>query len=202
MSPQRKAARPEPTSVADVLEGTRHATLKRSGAALDRHSWRRAVGRRIAERTEVGALRAGELCVFVASAAWAQELSFLTKEILERLARQGLKAERIRFRVKEGLGAPRVARPARPEPPPVALPQELAAHLATVKDDELRGAITRAAGLALSRLAARAEQERRPARAATSTKPGARAPRAAAARSAPKAQRSAESSEARSRKRG
>jgi hypothetical protein len=215
VSPRDKAARPQPTAVGDVLEGTRHATLQRSGAALDRHSWRRVVGRRIAERTEVGALRAGELSVFVASAAWAQELSFLSKEILERLGRQGVKAQRIRFRVKTGLGEPRPQRAAPPPRPQQELPAELKAHLARVEDDELRSVIAEAAGLAFARLSA---PPRRKAEAAakqasglprreaaaepTSARRSARAPRDAAARSAPKDRSSAGSRGAPPRKRG
>ena len=186
---------PGPSTLADVLEGTRRVTLQRTRAAVDKGTWRQAVGTRIADRTEVGQLRDGELMVHVASAAWAQELSLLTREILERLASHGVKAERIRFRVRPELGAAR-PKPGSPAPgqgpvsarPPAKLPDELRARLTHVVDDELRGAIAGAASLAFARLAKPAEKNKPP---ATSAKPDARSPRVAAARSAPQDRSSA-----------
>ena len=197
MSARRHAPAKGPSPLADVLEGTRRVTLERTRAAVDRDTWRRAVGTRIADRTEVGQLRNGELVVHVASAAWAQELSLLTPEILERLAAHGVTAERVRFRVSAELGAKKgkgqaAAMKATPRPnaPAPKLPDEFRARLEHVRDDELRGAIAGAAALALSRLAkvsAKAKQRG----AATSEKPRARDPRSAATRSAPQDQSSA-----------
>lgn len=196
MSSRRQAPAKGPSPLADVLEGTRRVTLERTRAAVDRDTWRRAVGPRIAERTEVGQLRGGELLVHVASAAWAQELSLLTREILERLAAHGVNADRVRFRVNPELGAKkpkgqaRASRAgARDEPPPPKLPDEFRARLKHVDDDELRGAIAGAAALAFARLGKPGEKTRE--RGATSAKPVARDPRAAAARSAPRDQSSA-----------
>ena len=196
MSTRRNNANPRPTALGDVLDGTRRVTLKRARAAVDRDTWRRAVGRRIAERTDVGALKQGELTVYVASAAWAQELSLLTREILERLAAHGVKAEKVRFRVKtQPMQSPppgsKAEAPA--APPPKPLPAELRAHLERVGDDELRGAIAGAAELALSRLSRGALP--------TSAPPNARSPRGVAARSAPSDQSSPRASAARPRKR-
>jgi hypothetical protein len=128
-------------------------TLKRSRAALDRDTWRRAVGRRIAERTDVGSLRDGELTVYVASAAWAQELSLLTREITSCLEALGIRVERVRFRVRADLAKnPKsAAAPARPKHVR-PLPPELSERVARIEDPELRAAITQAAGLALTRL--------------------------------------------------
>jgi hypothetical protein len=194
MSSRRQTPGPGPSTLADVLEGTRRVTLQRTRAAVDKGTWRQAVGTRIADRTEVGQLRDGELTVHVASAAWAQELSLLTREILERLASHGVKAERVRFRVRPELGAAK-PKPGSPAPghsesarPPAKLPDELRARLIHVEDDELRGAIAGAAGLAFARLAKPPEKAKPP---ATSVKPDARSPRAAAARSAPPDQSSA-----------
>jgi len=127
---------PGPSTLADVLEGTRRVTLQRTRAAVDKGTWLHAVGTRIAERTEVGQLRDGELMVHVASAAWAQELSLLTREILERLASHGVKAARIRFRVRPELGAakpkavsPTLAHGPDSTRPPAKLPDELRARL-------------------------------------------------------------------------
>lgn len=192
---------PGPSPLGDVLEGTRRVTLERTRAAIDRDTWRRALGRRIAERTEVGQLRGGELLVYVASAAWAQELSLLTREILERLAAHGVRAERIRFRVRPELGASKAAsaKPESAQPPAAELPAELDARLKHVADDELRGAIAGAATLAMARIDRAAT--RRPLR-TTSVRPDARTPRAAATRSAPSDQSSAASSANPRRKRG
>src|SRR5690606_17951698 len=179
----------------EVLGETRELSLKRSRAAVDRDTWRRAVGRRIAERTEVGALRGGELTVYVASPAWAQELSLLTTDIRERLSGFGVRVERIRFRL---LAAPPPA--PRREPPPrlpkKVVPPELAARLEHVEDEELRRAIEGAAGLALGRLEATS------AAALTSTRRAARAPRGAEARSARSDRSSPEGAEASRDKRG
>lgn len=198
MSSRRHTPAKGPSPLADVLEGTRRVTLERTRAAIDRDTWRRAVGPRIADRTEVGQLRNGELMVHVASAAWAQELSLLTREILERLAAHGVNAERVRFRVSSELNARKVKGSPAPEPrssqevrPTTKLPDELRARLSHVPDDELRGAIAGAAALAFARLAKPTEKPKRAqslASAATSAKPAARSPRAAEARNAPRAQ--------------
>jgi len=165
-----------PASLSDVLADTRRTTQARSGRALDRTTWRHAVGRRIAERTEVGPLRGDELTIFVASAAWSQELSLLSAEILERLNAHGVTATRLRFRVRTDLAAEKPAPKAKRLAQPRPLPAEIATRLAHVQDDELRRAIAEAAGLALSRTEAP-----RP----TSKKPVARTPPAAGARTAP-----------------
>ena len=200
MSTRRDNSGPRPTALGDVLDGTRRVTLQRSRAAVDRDTWRRAVGRRIADRTDVGQLKQGELTVYVASAAWAQELSLLTREIIERLGAHGVRVEKVRFRLKAPQ-APRAERPSqeeKPAPPPKPLPAEFRARLDRVSDDELRGAIAGAAELALSRLAHGAERpatrlaERKPERRAGAPSPpeAARNPRAAASsNSAPHGER-------------
>src|SRR5690606_35760647 len=153
MRPPREAKKAPrgPTALGEVLGETRELSLKRSRAAGGRDAWRRAVGRRSAERTEVGALRGGGLTVYVAPPAWAQERSLLTTDIRERLSGFGVRVERIRFRL---LAAPPPA--PRREPPPrlpkKVVPPELAARLEHVEDEELRRAIEGAAGLALGRL--------------------------------------------------
>lgn len=188
-------ARQGPTHLGAVLAGTRAATLKRSRAAVDRDTWKRAVGRRIAERTEVGALRGDELTVYVASAAWAQELSLLTREITGCLEALAIQVTKIRFQVRSDLGrAPaRAVRAPKKKQPVLPLPPELEARLSRIADDELRAAIAQAAGLALARVA------KKPVSAA---QPKARDPRAAEARNARQAPESAGVSSANLRKRG
>lgn len=150
-----------PTPLGDVLAGTRQVALRRSKAALDRDTWRRAVGRRIAERTDVGALRDGELTVYVASAAWAQELSLLTREITGCLEALGIHVQRVRFSVRTELRLRTQKAPA-PKPRKVRpLPPQLAAQIDRIEDTELRDAIREAAGLALARIDKEAAEPRR-----------------------------------------
>lgn len=169
-----------PTPLGEVLAGTRQVALKRSRAAVDRDTWRRAVGRRIAERTDVGSLRNGELIVYVASAAWAQELSLLTREISGVLEVSGIRVEKIRFRVRTELARPSEPLPARRQKPRLPLPQELQERLSRVDDAELRDAIAEAAGLALSRLASEQARARvLPAKTQARAQPASAVPRSA-----------------------
>jgi len=169
-----------PTSLGEVLADSRKFALERSRAPMDRYSYRLAVGRRIAERTELGSLKRGELTVYVASPAWAQELSLLAPEMLSRLKERGLAVERLRFRLSTKPPGTRAEPMAKKPPLPRALPPELDARLSKLNDEELRAAIAEAAGLAFGRALGR-ERGVRP----TSPPPAARGPRAAAARSAP-----------------
>lgn len=175
MTPRRSSKPDRPASLGDVLSSTRRITLENSRAAIDQESWRQAVGTRIADRTEVGALRGNELLVRVASAAWAQELSLLAPEILARLSGLGLEVTRLRFLVKASLAkTPAPVRDKAPRAPARPLPEALRGRLERIEDAELRAAITEAASLALSR------PER-----ATSKRPAAPTPPAAEGRSAP-----------------
>jgi hypothetical protein len=189
--------RPLPSVLGDVLAESRKFALERSRTPLDRHSYALAVGRRIADRTELGELRRGELTVYVASPAWAQELSLLAPQMLERLRERGVAVQRLRFRLqnKEREKNPtRTAKVRQVSRKP--LPPELDARLAKVDDEELRRAIADAAGLAFGRAervaqsrarrAAAAAPPAREAGATTSKPPGARYPRGAGARSDPK----------------
>src|SRR5687768_18572094 len=89
-----------PSVLGDVLAESRKFALERSRTPLDRHSYALAVGRRIADRTELGELRRGELTVYVASPAWAQELSLLAPQMLECLRKRGVAVQRLRFRLQ------------------------------------------------------------------------------------------------------
>ena len=160
-----------PSSIGALLEQARDVSARAGGVVIDRESWRRAVGDRIATRTEPGRLRGGVLTLHVASAAWAQELSFFTAELLARVKKLGVPASSLRFTVRAiatppgTAAAPATARPRAPLPPDV---QE---RLKSVQDPALRAAIAEAAALGL---AARA-----------SSTPRARARRSAGARSDP-----------------
>lgn len=149
-------------------------TARAGGVAIDRETWRRAVGTRIAARTEPGRLRGQVLTLHVASPAWAQELSFFSGEILKRVNELGVRATSLRFQVRPEAGkrppAPSTHVPPRPR---AQLSPEMLSQLAGVTDPELRKAIAEAASMGLGR------EE-------LSSKPPARGPAGAGARNAPK----------------
>jgi hypothetical protein len=157
----------DPAALGALLANARATTRAAAGVAIDRESWRRIVGARIAERTEPGMIRAGVLTVSAASAVWVQELSLLSDEIVMRLRAGGFGLHSIRFRVTNI--ARRKRAPDEPAPkPPIELPEELATALGKIDDLELRETIASAAAFSL----ALPEP-------ATSTPPAARAPRSA-----------------------
>jgi len=145
----------QPTPLAELLEHAQSEAARLSGAALTPSAWHAAVGPRIAARTRVGRLTRGTLTVYTASAAWANELSFLAKDIVTRLARTGLGVHQVRFQIKD-LGPPPPRRHAEqsrrsPRPLPRApLPASLKQRLERVDDPELRAAIAEAAALSLA----------------------------------------------------
>jgi hypothetical protein len=163
-----------PAPIGILLEEARDASAQASGVVVDRERWHKAVGARIASRTEPGRLRSGVLTVHAASSAWAQELTFLSAEILARVQALRIPVKSLRFVVRPNVGwtarekAPLQREPKKP------LPEELEARLRNVADPELRAAIAGAASEWLSRPA-------------PSARARARDPRAAAARSAPTA---------------
>ncbi len=176
--PPKKTRAPMP--LATLVDPARAAFAKRAGVALDRETWRRAVGDRIASRTEPGWLKSSVLTVIAASAAWAQELSLLSEDIKRRLAEHGLKVQGIRFMVKGGAGyrpdTRRLQKVTRE-----ALPDELRERLRGVDDPDLARAIAEAAGFSLGQSPTQAAKSKRE---APSERRPARDPRDAAARSA------------------
>lgn len=192
-SPRRSAAergpataRSTPTLLASVLDGAHRALAHAAHAGpVDREAWREIAGDRIASRTEVGQLEQGTLQVLVDSPVWAQELAFLSRDIVERLRSRGLPVDRIRFRV--ATVAPLDARPRRERSvAPVALPDPLTAQLAQIEDPDLRAVITEAArfSLGLRAEATGSRAARAPRSAATGSGPP--DPSAPAARGAPR----------------
>jgi hypothetical protein len=112
---------------------------------VDRDTWERAVGERIAARTEPLTLQKGVLGVRVTSSVWAQELSLLGPTIVARLRASGRMVSTLRFFVGEvtppvGSAARRVE-PKRTRP----IPEALRLRLAAIEDEELRRAIEEAA---------------------------------------------------------
>ncbi len=171
-SPRRSSA---PTLVGDLLASARVRTRAAAGIAIDRETWRRLVGARIAQAAVPGRIRNRELMVSAASVVWVQELSLLSDEILARLRTHGLEVDTIRFRVTTSARAP--AERAVERPLPIALPEELKERLETVEDPELRATIARAAAYSL---AAAMPASNGP----TSARPTAPDPRSAAPKSA------------------
>jgi hypothetical protein len=109
----------------------------------------------------VGAVRQGILTIYAGSASWANELTFLSDDILLRLQQTGLGVKKLRFRVKD-LGQVRRAWGAEPRatrsPPRAALPEALLERLERVDDPRVRQAIAEAASLSLG--AARAKKSK------------------------------------------
>lgn len=152
-------------------------SAKRGGVAIDRETWRRLLGDRVARRTEPGPLVAGILTVYVASAPWAQELSLLSNELLQRLQPLGLRIGAVRFRVRQRITGPTPNVKQRPAAR-AALPNELRERVQAVDDPELRDVISNTLELWLGRDAK------------LNAKSTAPAPRSAAGRSGPSARSS------------
>jgi hypothetical protein len=161
----------------ELLDGARVVSAERGKVAIDRDTWRRLVGDRVARRTEPGGLYGGVLTIYVASAPWAQELSLLTGELLERLKPLKLPVSSVRFRVRQQIQSSTALAKRRPAAR-APLPAELKERVAAVEDPELREIIADAAELWLGR------------QAKLSAKPASPNPRSAAARSAPSAKSS------------
>src|SRR5688500_5058025 len=124
-----------PTLLAQLLDEAQTETARRAGAAITPSTWRDAVGPRNAHRTRVGSFVRGSLTIYAASSTWANELTFLTSDILTRLRASGVDVHTLKFRLKD-LGAPPGPRTAanRTARPPVKapLPPALEARLAQV----------------------------------------------------------------------
>jgi predicted nucleic acid-binding Zn ribbon protein len=176
-SVRRLKPRSRPQMLGELLDGARVVSAERGGVAIDRDTWRRLVGDRVARRTEPGGLSGGVLTIYVASAPWAQELSLLTNELLERLKTLKLTIASVRFRVRQQIQSSTAQAKRRPAAR-ATLPSELRTRVESIEDPELRQVIADAAELWLGR------------QAKLSVKSGAPAPRSAAARSAPSAKSS------------
>jgi len=163
--------------LAELLDGARVVSAQRGKVAIPRDTWRRIVGDRIARRTEPGGLYEGVLTIYVASAPWAQELSLLSGELLERLKPLALSVTSVRFRVRQRIQGPAVTPKRRPAAR-VALPNELQRRVDAIQDPELRQSIAEAAELWLGRAAK------------LSAKASAPSPRSAGGRSDPSARKS------------
>jgi predicted nucleic acid-binding Zn ribbon protein len=135
-----------PSTVASVFSES--PILSAHSAHITLADWQRAVGERLAQKTHPERVNDGVLTVRVPSSTWAQELSFLSEAVLERLGAAGHRIQKLRFHVA-GTKAPIEAKVTIVRR--VALPAALAASLARIDDPELREAIAEAASLSLAR---------------------------------------------------
>ena len=118
--------------------------------------WSHSVPPRIVENARPVRLSRGVLIVHVTSSVWANELHYLTDDLLSRLREHAPEAriEKIRFQVGPLPDIPKRLRDTPPPPKPVrlaSLPDELGRALSRVHDDDLRNAITEAATTSLAR---------------------------------------------------
>ena len=147
--------RSEPTAIGALLP--RWLSRKGLRAEVAQYElwvrWPDLIGDRLAAHTEPGSLKDGKLVVRVSSAAWLHELSFLARELVQKI-NAGLGDERVReLRLMAGPVRPR--RRARGDEPPAAAGSverlsdaqlgeaELSAK--PVEDEALREAVRRAA---------------------------------------------------------
>ena len=142
-------------SVAKLLKGVYPAPNQYEAAKVFAW-WSRSVPPRIVEHARPVKLTRGVLIVHVSSSVWANELHYLTDDLLTRLREHAPESriERIRFQVGPLPDIPKRQPPAPPPPEPVrlaSLPDELGRALSRVEDDELRKAITEAATTSLAR---------------------------------------------------
>ncbi len=142
-------------SVAKLLKGVYPAPDQLEAAKVFAW-WSRSVPPRILEHARPVRLSRGVLIVHVSSAVWANELHYLSDDLLTRLREHAQMSgvERIRFQVGPLPDIPKRPPDAPPPPEPVrlaSLPDELGRALSRVQDDGLRRAITEAATTSLAR---------------------------------------------------
>jgi hypothetical protein len=148
---RRRLDAPEP--LAEVLDRAGENRFARKQLPVPLSQWRAAVGPRIADRARPIALERGVLVVKVVTSVWANELSMLAPQIIEKLAKPsptgapGIEVKSLRFRVGpldviEGIPQ---RRDYRRVPPPATLAPEIEHSLSRIEDDELRSTIERAA---------------------------------------------------------
>ncbi|MDF2694439.1 MAG: Zn-ribbon-containing RNA-binding protein [Labilithrix sp.] len=175
-----------PERLEDVLERAGENRFARKQLPVPLAQWRAAVGPRIADKARPIALERGVLVVKVVTSVWANELSMLAPQIIEKLAgtapngAPGIEVKSLRFRVGpldviEGIPQ---RRDYRQIPPPAPLAPDLKSSLARIEDDELRSTIERAARANLA-------WQTVPARVVSEGPPASRGPRDAGRGSAP-----------------
>jgi hypothetical protein len=136
----------QPSTLAELLAGS--SILGARTAHIGLADWQRAVGPRLAQKALPERLSDGVLTVRVPSSTWAQELSFLSDVVLERLRAAGHAVQRLRFQVHAS---------AQPAERPLTtvrraeIPARLHESIEQLEDPELRRAIAEAAAYSLAR---------------------------------------------------
>ncbi|NNE20190.1 MAG: DUF721 domain-containing protein [Myxococcales bacterium] len=154
MMANRKQSKLEP--VAQLLKGV-YPAPDQLEAAKAFSWWSRSVPPRILAHARPVRLSRGVLIVHVSSSVWANDLHYLSDDLLNRLreAAPTSRIEKIRFQVGPlpNIPEPPKATPRPPEPVRLAaLPEDLGRALSRVEDDGLRKAITEAATTSLARI--------------------------------------------------
>jgi hypothetical protein len=136
---------PEPIDV--TIDRARGPDAPWAKPAVRERVWRDAVGGRIADRARPVEISHGTLWVRVATSVWANELSLLHDQLVQRLRERGVSVHRLRFKVGpiDPHGSPAEPRRNRTVRPSVTLPRELEAAIGRIDDDELREGIAGAA---------------------------------------------------------
>lgn len=142
-------------SIAKLLKGVYPAPDQYEAAKVFAW-WSRSVPPRIVEHARPVRLTHGVLIVHVSSSVWANELQYLTDDLLARLREHApeSRVQKLRFQVGPLPDLPKRPPQAAPPPEPVrlaSLPEELGRALSRVEDDELRKAIAEAATTSLAR---------------------------------------------------
>ena len=116
--------------------------------ALLRACWPHAVGKEIARRSEILAVRGRTLLVRVPDPGWQKVLHRMEPEILARLRSLAAEIAPMRLGFSQGPVADtaEVARPT-PHVAPASLPAEVEAAATAIGDDDLRARFLRAAAL-------------------------------------------------------
>jgi len=157
--------------LASLLDETRTKAALNSGQLIDRETWRRILGDRIAQHSVPRTCRGKTLTVAVGSSVWAQELSLLMPDIIRRLQGAGFVVSDLRWQV-QALPANKPAPIKSSSNLPLAqLPNEVELALSKVKDLELRHAIQEAAAHVIARQQRTASAMRRDAQALQSAEP-------------------------------
>ena len=143
-------------SVAKLLKGVYPAPDQLESAKAF-SGWSRSVPPRILAHARPIRLSRGVLFVNVSSAVWANELHYLSDDLLTRLRKEAPTSgiEKIRFQVGPLPDIPARLKPAPRPAEPVrlaSLPEELGRSLSRVADDGLRKAIAEAATTSLARV--------------------------------------------------
>ncbi len=151
--PKRKKSKLE--SLAKLLKGVYPAPDQLEVAKVFAW-WSRSVPERVVAHARPVRLVRGTLIVHVSSSAWANELHYLSNDLLRRIQQAAPTSgvEKLRFQVGPLPDLPARYRAPPPPPEPVrlaSLPEELGRSLSRVHDDELRKVIAEAATTSLAR---------------------------------------------------